>query len=49
MEVDLEEELKTKAVVELREDNQVQAAIEALDQIEPESMKTDIQKLKVSK
>lgn len=49
VEVDLEEELKTKAVVELREDNQVQAAIEALDQIEPESMKTDIQKLKVSK
>lgn len=49
VEVDLDEELKTKAVVELSEDNQVQAAIEALEKIEPESMKTDIQRLKVSK
>lgn len=49
VEVDLNEELKTKAVVELSEDNQVKAAIEALEKIEPESMKTDIQKLKVSK
>ncbi len=31
VEVDLEEELKTKAVVELSEDNQVKAAIEALE------------------
>ena len=31
VEVDLDEELKTKAVVEKSEDNQLQAAIEALD------------------
>lgn len=49
VEVDLDEELKTKAVVELSEDNQVQAAIEALEKIEPESMKRDVQRLRVSK
>lgn len=34
LEVELDEELKTKAVVELSEDNQVQAAIEALNKME---------------
>lgn len=49
VEVDLDEELKTKAVVELSEDNQVQAAIEALDKLETEEVKTSVQRLKAGK